>query len=138
MHRTLLRSAARASLALLGTLAACSRGSGETPPEPVQDLILAGGDSAHFAQATVRVIALLDSRCPSDVQCITGGDVVMILAFSGAGSARTDTLHFVTSPKSSRYGGILFTPVTVLPYPKTTEPSGPKTLTLHAEYILPD
>ena len=138
MRRTLLRSSASASLALLGALAACSRGNGETPPEPVQDRVLAVGDSAKFNFATVRVLALQDSRCPSDVQCITGGDVAMILTFSGLSSARTDTLHFVTPPKSSTYGGIRFIPVTVLPYPKTTEHTGPKTLTLHVEYFIPD
>ena len=138
MHRTLLRSSARAALALLGIVTACSRGNGATPPEPAQDRVLAVGDSAKFNFATVRVLALQDSRCPSDVQCITGGDVAMILAFSGAGNARTDTLYFVTQPKSTTYGGFVFTPVNVLPYPKTTEPIGPKTLTLHSEYILPD
>ena len=104
----------------------------------MQDRVLTIGDSAQFAFVTVRVLALQDSRCPSDVQCITGGDVAMILAFSGVGNARTDTLHFVTRPNISVYGSMVFTPVTVLPYPKTTEPIGPKTLTLHAEYSLPD
>lgn len=72
-----------------------------------------------------------ESRCPSDVVCITAGDVVMVLAFSGAGNARTDTLRLFTAPKSSTYGGFLFTPLKVLPYPRTGGPNVPKTLTLH-------
>jgi hypothetical protein len=129
MHRHLCRIAVPA-LALLCGVAACSRIT-DPPSEPVQDLALAVGDAARLSSAMVRVVAVQDSRCPSDVVCFTAGDVVMVLAFSGAGNARTDTLRLFTTPKSSTYGGFLFTPLRVLPYPRTDGPNVPKTLTLH-------
>jgi hypothetical protein len=93
--------------------------------------VLAVGDSAPVGDATIRVVALQDSRCPSDVQCIWAGDVAIILAYSRAGVTTTDTLRLLTTPKTSTHDGLLFQPVTVLPYPKTAAPNEQKTLTLH-------
>ena len=102
---------------LLCALVACSR----TTPAPTeirdQQVTLAAGESATIAGITVRALAIQDSRCPSNASCITAGDVVLILGFSGAGSVRTDTLRLVAAPKASTYGGLLFQPTTVVPYP---------------------
>ena len=134
MHRNFSRHVALAALPFAFGLVACSRLS--TAPEPSADLVLTVGDSVRIANASVRVLALQESRCPTDVYCIWQGDVTIILAFSGAGDARTDTVHLNIPPKTTTYGGIQFTPIAVLPYPKSASSSGEtKTLTLHAEDI---
>ena len=78
----------------------------------------------------VRAIAIQDSRCPSDVVCITAGDVVVVLDFSEAGKARTDTLRLNMPPRSTTYGGMLFQPTEVTPYPDTRVGASRKTLML--------
>lgn len=119
------------SLALMMSLHACARVASAPTDVGDQQVVLAAGESATVAVSTVRVVALQDSRCPSDVVCITAGDVVMVLAFSGAGDARTDTLRLVATPKTSTYGGLLFEPTTVIPYPDTRATGTTKTVTLH-------
>lgn len=118
------------SLALLASVVACSRATSSPADVGDQQLALAIGESATVAGTTVRVVAIQDSRCPSDVMCITAGDVVMILAYSGAGNSRTDTLRLVATPKTSTYGGLLLQPTTVTPYPDTRLTSTTKTVTL--------
>ena len=115
---------------MLGLLASCAR-AGTGPPEPAQDIVLSVGESALVAGVTVRVAAVEDSRCPSDVVCITSGDVVVLLAYSGAGAARTDTLRLNTTPRTSAYGGLVFQPTTITPYPDTRAGATTKTVTLH-------
>ena len=128
MNRSSVMNAIR-SLALICPLGACSLAG--TAPEPVQDLALAVGGSAQVGVTTIQVVAIQDSRCPGGAACITAGDVVMVLAFSGAGYARTDTLRLNAPPKTSTYGGLTFQPTTVLPYPDIGSPDAPKTLSLH-------
>lgn len=118
-------------LAVMMSLGACARVASAPTDVGDQQVVLAAGESARVADATVRVVAIQDSRCPSDVVCITAGDVVMVLAFSGAGDARTDTLRLVAAPKTSTYGGLLFQPTTVMPYPDTRATGTTKTVTLH-------
>jgi hypothetical protein len=130
MKSNSLRRSTVLSLALTSAVVACARVA--SAPADVGDrlIVLAAGESATIAGATVRLVAVQDSRCPSDVVCITAGDVVMMFAFSGAGDARTDTLRLMSPPKSSTYGGLLFQPTTVAPYPGTRAAATTKTVTL--------
>jgi hypothetical protein len=119
------------SVALVGVLSACSRATSSPADVGDQQISLATGESATIAGTTVRAVAINDSRCPSDVVCITAGDVVMVLAFSGPAGARMDTLRLVATPKTSTYGGLRFQPTTVMPYPNTRLNATVKTVTLH-------
>ncbi|MEP6729026.1 MAG: hypothetical protein ABJE10_00245 [bacterium] len=113
---------------------ACSRATTETRDVSAgQNVQLGVGESATVTPGAVRVqfAAVNDSRCPSDVVCIQAGDAMIILALSGAGADRTDTLYLVRQPRSVSYGGYRFDAVNVQPYPRTTDQSPAKTLELH-------
>ena len=93
-------------------------------------LSLSEGESARVSGVVVRAIALQDSRCPSDVVCITAGDVVIVLDFSEGRTARTDTLRLNMPPRSTTFGGMLFQASEVTPYPDTRVGASRKTLML--------
>ena len=131
MNRKHIPRTAIRSITLLCGLGACSRANPAPTEIADQQVTLASGESATIAGASVRVVGIQDSRCPSDVVCITAGDVVMIVAFSGSGDDRTDTLRLMAPPKASTYGGLVFQPLTVKPYPDTRAPATTKTVTLH-------
>jgi hypothetical protein len=117
---------------LLAAGAACS--AGVSSPRDVsagQEIALRAGESARISNSSV-VLGLLqvnDSRCPSDVQCVTAGDVNVIIQFQGTGALRTDTLHVTATPKSATYGGYRVEVVSVLPYPISTQTGAAKTVT---------
>lgn len=88
------------------------------------------------AQATLT--AINESRCPSDVVCITGGTVAVTVTvtFSGAGPDRTARLGY---DRSYTRDSVLVTLnsqaywlrlLAVNPYPSTQNASLPKTATL--------
>ena len=135
MPRSDFARVTRRSLIALCALNACSHSS--TSPEPVRDLVLAVSESAQVAGATIRLVAIQDSRCPGGVSCITAGDVVMVLAFSGEAYARTDTLRLNSTPRVATYRGLVFEPTAVLPYPDIREPDAPKVLSLHVSLAPP-
>ena len=113
--------------------AACSRAtSAPLDVSPGQSIQLAEGDYAKVSNSTVvlRFVSANDSRCPSDVVCISAGDAVIALTFSGAGAQRTDTLRLVTKPTSTMYGGYVFEATDLQPYPKSQGPASAKILTL--------
>ena len=118
------------SFALAGMLSACARAASSPADVGDQQIVLATGAFTTIAGTTVRAVAINDSRCPADVVCITAGDVVVVLAFFGVGDARTDTLRLVATPKTTTYGGLLFQPTTVTPYPDTRVTATVKTVTL--------
>lgn len=101
------------------------------PADLDQVLSLREGESAAVpGGVVVRLLALQDSRCPSDVVCVTAGDVVIALEFSDAGKTRTDTLRLHMPPRSADYDGLHFEPTDVTPYPDTRIPAPKKTLNL--------
>jgi len=97
-----------------------------------QSVELGVGETANVTPGSVRVqlANVNDSRCPSDVVCVSAGDAMIILAFSGSGADRIDTLYLVKPPKSVTYGGYRFEAVDVQPYPKTSQQQASKTLVL--------
>ena len=112
---------------------ACSRAT-SAPIEvvPGQSVQLPEGASAVVSSDAVRVrfVGAGDSRCPSDVVCITAGDAVIVLALAGAGAERTDTVYLSRPPRSVRYGAYRFEAVDLQPYPVSQGPRASKTLTL--------
>jgi hypothetical protein len=90
------------------------------------------GETANVTPGSVAVklTGINDSRCPSDVVCIQAGDAMIVLALSGSGADRIDTLYLVKPPKSVNYGGYRFEAVDVQPYPRSSGQQSSKTLTL--------
>ena len=97
-----------------------------------QSVELSVGETVNVTPGSVRVQLgnIYDSRCPSDVVCVSAGDAMIILAFSGGGADRIDTLYLVKPPKSLTYGGYRFDALDVQPYPKSTGQQASKTLVL--------
>ncbi|MDB4888197.1 MAG: hypothetical protein JWL61_52 [Gemmatimonadetes bacterium] len=97
-----------------------------------QSVELSIGETANVTPGSVRVqlTGINDSRCPSDVVCVQAGDAMIILALSGAGADRVDTLSLVKPPKSVNYGGYRFEALDVQPYPKSSGQQPSKTLVL--------
>lgn len=97
-----------------------------------QSVELSIGETANVTPGSVRVqlAGINDSRCPSDVVCVQAGDAMIILALSGAGADRVDTLYLVKPPKSISYGGYRFEALDVQPYPRSSGQQPSKTLVL--------
>ncbi len=111
-------------------LGACTH-STSIPQDLNQVLSLREGESVRVSgSVAVHAASLQDSRCPSDVVCITAGDVVIVLDFSEGGTTRTDTLRLKMPPRSTTYGGMRFQPTDVSPYPDTRVGASKKTVTL--------
>lgn len=121
---------------LLGTIAllgACARATSAPIEARVDQTVdLATGEAARVENSVVvvRFGGAADSRCPSDVVCVTAGDAVVTLLMSGAGADRTDVVNLVKEPRSTTYGGFRFEAVGLAPYPKSTAQTTDKTLTL--------
>ena len=115
------------------SLAACA-GATSAPRDVAvgQTVELSVGETANVTPGSVRVqfAGVNDSRCPSDVVCVQAGDAMIILAFSGGGADRVDTLYLVKPPKSVNYGGYRFEAQDVQPYPKSSGQQASKTLHL--------
>ncbi|MEO7455967.1 MAG: hypothetical protein ABIY52_06875 [Gemmatimonadaceae bacterium] len=114
-------------------LAACSRAT-SAPVETRVDrsVDLANGEAAHIENSAVvvRFGGANDSRCPSDVVCISAGEADITLLFSGAGADKVEVVHLMREPKGATYGGYRFDATALAPYPKSTAQGADKTLTL--------
>ena len=120
-------------LASLVSVAACSRATSATVEVVAgQSVQLAEGSSASVNADAVRVrfVGANDSRCPSDVVCVTAGDAAIILELRGAGAARADTVYLVRTPRSTSYGTFRFEAVDLQPYPVSHGTRPARTLTL--------
>ena len=120
-------------IASIALLAACSRAaSAPADVKAGQSIVLAEGRSAMVSSSTVvvRFVSANDSRCPSDVVCVSAGEAVISLSLAGAGASRTDTVRLVKQPSAVTYGGFVFEATDLQPYPKSTGPVSAKTLTL--------
>lgn len=123
----------RTTLVLAILMAACSRPS-SAPREatPGGNIEVAVGEAVSVRNSSARVlfVGASDSRCPSDVQCVTAGDATIVLAFSGDAGARTDSLYLVRQPRTLTYGGFRFEAADLQPYPRSTGTRPSPTLTL--------
>ena len=103
-------------IASLALVAACGRVTSTPSTQAVQ---LEIGHSAMVAGSSVRVqfVRAADSRCPSDVVCITAGEAVIEMVFSGSGPAQTSTLRLGLKAVTASYGGLVFEATALDPYP---------------------
>jgi hypothetical protein len=81
------------------------------------------GDTVHLGGSgtTIAIESVADSRCPIDVQCISAGDVVVAVRFSGDAGSRADTLRLAAPPHSVRYGTQHLELLDVRPLPRSTD-----------------
>ena len=84
---------------------------------------------------TVRFERVLnDSRCPTDVQCITAGDAVVLVAVEGGGARETGRyeLHTANSNREAAHGEYRLGVVDLKPVPTSRRPvpAGEYVLTL--------
>ena len=120
-------------IASVALLAACSRAtSAPADVKAGQSVMLAEGQSARVSSSNVvvRFVSANDSRCPSDVVCVSAGEALILLSLAGAGASRTDTVRLVKQPSAVTYGGFVFEALDLQPYPRSTGPVSGKTLTL--------
>ena len=120
-------------MASIALLTACSRATSAPADVKVgQSIQLAEGQSAMVSNTSVVVqfVSANDSRCPSDVVCVSAGEAVISLSLAGAAASRTDTVRLVKQPRAVTYGGFVFEATDLQPYPKSTGPVSTKTLTL--------
>ena len=103
-------------IASLALVAACGR---VTSSPSIQAVQLEIGHAAMVAGSSVRVqfARAADSRCPSDVVCITAGEAVIEMVFSGSGATQTSTLRLGQKPVTATYGGLVFEATALDPYP---------------------
>jgi hypothetical protein len=120
-------------LCALVLLAGCAQATSAPLEARVgQTVDLAVGEAARVqnTSVTVRFNGANDSRCPSDVVCVTAGDAAITLLLGGAGADRSDVIYLVRDPKAATYGGYRFEAVGLAPYPKSTGQGTDKTVTL--------
>jgi hypothetical protein len=68
---------------------------------------------------------LLDSRCPTDVECVWQGDAAAEVHLSVDGSAFTDTLHLNVDPREVTHGDYTIRFVKLDPAPISTQEIDP-------------
>jgi len=109
------------------------------------DVTMAVGQSVAVAgtNLTVRFERVLnDSRCPTDVQCITAGDAVVLVAAEGGGARETGRyeLHTANSNREATHGQYRLAVVGLKPLPTSTRPvpAGEYVLTLRVSRPDPD
>ena len=98
-------------MASIALLTACSRATSAPADVKVgQSIQLAEGQSAMVSNTSVVVqfVSANDSRCPSDVVCVSAGEAVISLSLAGAAAGRTDTVRLVKQPHAVTYGGFVF------------------------------
>jgi hypothetical protein len=75
----------------------------------------ARGTPLHLTLASAN-----DSRCPTDVVCVTAGDAYVVLVSRLDGAERTDTLYLAREPRSASRGDHRIELVGLDPYPVST------------------
>lgn len=116
---------ALATLSLTWCLSGCASVRSTSPKEIPDDtdFEVRAADPVHISgtRLTLTVASIADSRCPTDVTCITAGDAMVILVLTGDAD-RTDTLHTGRSlRRETTYAGHRVTLTDVRPYARTTE-----------------
>jgi len=105
---------------LAAALAGCASIRTTSPKEiPLgTDFEVRALDPVHVSDTPVvlTVMSIADSRCPSDVTCVSAGDAVVALKL---GDAQADTLHtMATLRHTTSYAGHQIELVDVRPYPR--------------------
>jgi hypothetical protein len=112
-----------AAIVLAVFVGACA-GAAQRPSALDEDFELSAGRSVRVADADLLVRfdrVANDSRCPSDVKCITAGDAVVVLGLaSGRDTARQYELHTTSGDTSAAHAGYRVTLVALNPVPVST------------------
>ena len=118
-----MRHAMQSTLVLLTGCA-----GGMTQVAANQEYQLAPGIEVSLtgADRSVAFVAMVnDSRCPSDVVCVTAGNAEVRLRLRGGGVDSTLSLNTTTPPKEATIGGVRLELVGLEPYPKASVPKVP-------------
>jgi hypothetical protein len=102
-------------------LTACSDESPVRPSRIERQVVLAPGQTAFIAEASIAVRFLQvngDSRCPSSVMCVWAGDALVQIEAQSSGAARSYDLHTYDRP-TVVHGAVAITLVELAPYPVT-------------------
>jgi hypothetical protein len=93
-------------------------------PSPDRDFSLKAGASARIEGSDLAVRfddVPSDSRCPTDVQCITAGDATVAVFVTGGGAApASHELHTLDAPREARHGDWVIALVRLEPRPLST------------------
>jgi len=91
-----------------------------------QDFAIAVGASASISNTDLVVHfdrVANDSRCPSDVQCVTAGDATVVVTAAGGGAAsRPYELHTDDGAREVMHGNFRLTLISLKPAPSSTRP----------------
>jgi hypothetical protein len=126
---------AAAGLVLCLSAAACHAVSPQSP-SPGRDFALKAGETARIEGGDLALRfddVPNDSRCPTDVQCITAGDATVAIFVTGGGApAASHELHTLDAPREARHGEWRIALVRLEPRPVSTRrtPRTDYTLTL--------
>jgi hypothetical protein len=85
-----------------------------------QAFVLAPGEAATIEEESINVLfdrVSGDSRCPSDVVCIQGGDAIVNIEVTGPGFDRTAYELHTGSTDPVRHGDLTIALVALFPYP---------------------
>ena len=91
-----------------------------------QDVAIAVGASVRVSKTDLVVHfdrVVNDSRCPSDVQCISAGDAsVVVTAASDGAAPRRYELHTDDGAREAMHGSFRLTLISLKPVPSSTRP----------------
>ena len=85
-----------------------------------QSFVLAPGEAATIEEESIAVLfdrVSGDSRCPSDVACVQGGDATVNIEVTGPGFARTAYELHTGGMEPVRHGDLTIGLVALFPYP---------------------
>jgi hypothetical protein len=114
-------------LSFLGLNGPACAGVTPDPAQAVgQDFAIAVGATARISQTDLVVHfdrVVNDSRCPSDVQCISAGDAtVAVTAESEGAAARRYELHTDAGAREVMHGNFRLSLIGLKPFPTSTRP----------------
>ena len=115
---------------------ACAGVGPDAAPALGQDFAIAVGASASISKTDLVVHfdrVVNDSRCPSDVQCVTAGDATVVVTAAGGGTgSRNYELHTDDGAREAMHGSFRLTLISLKPAPTSTRPvpAGAYVLTL--------
>ncbi|MDB4884925.1 MAG: hypothetical protein JWN79_363 [Gemmatimonadetes bacterium] len=110
--------------AIVAALAVSACATAPAPSVPAEQQFEArAGEAVRVSGSPTRItfVSIADSRCPVDVYCITAGDAVVAVQFSGDAGARSDTLRLAAAPRAVRYGSQRLELLDVRPVPRSTD-----------------
>jgi hypothetical protein len=114
------------ALSVLANGPACAGVAPDSAQALGQEFTIAVGASARISQTDLVVHfdrVVNDSRCPSDVQCITAGDAtVVVTAVTDGAAPRRYELHTDDGARDAMHGDFRLSLISLKPVPTSTRP----------------